>query len=209
MAGSTSSSTTPGRCATVAFVNLEVDDLRAILEVHLFGAFHVTQPAFRVMKERGYGRILNTSSGAGVWGNFGQANYAAAKMGLVGLTNVLAVEGAKYGITANAIAPIAKSRLTIDLLGPMADGLAPELVMPLALFLVSEACELSHEVFSVGGGRFARAFVGLAPGWTAGKGVEATLEDVRDHLGEIRAEEGYIVPMSANDELALLAKALA
>jgi NAD(P)-dependent dehydrogenase (short-subunit alcohol dehydrogenase family) len=191
-----------------AFANLDMDDLRAIVEVHLYGAFHVTQPAFRVMKAKGYGRILNTASGAGVWGNFGQSNYGAAKMGLVGLTNVLAVEGARYNINANVIAPIAKSRLTADLLGPMADALEPDLVMPLSLFLVSEACELTHEIFSVGGGRFARAFIGLAPGWTAEKGAKPTLEDVRDHLGEIRNEEGYIVPAGINDEMMLLMKAL-
>jgi hypothetical protein len=176
----------------------------------VLGAFHVTQPAFRVMKERGYGRILNTTSGAGVWGNFGQASYGAAKMALVGLTNVLAVEGAKYRIKVNAIAPIAKSRLTLDFLGegPMADALAPDLVMPMSLYLVSEACELTHEVFSVGGGRYSRAFLGLTPGWTSAAAADPSIEDVRDHLAEIRAESGYIVPTTINDEMALLVKAL-
>jgi NAD(P)-dependent dehydrogenase (short-subunit alcohol dehydrogenase family) len=197
-----------GNLRDKAFANVEIEDLHAVAQVHLFGAFHVTQPAFRVMKEKGYGRILNTTSGAGVWGNFGQATYGAVKMGLVGFTNVLAAEGARYGITANAIAPIARSRLTLDFLGPLADALDPELVMPLALFLVSERCDLTHELFSVGGGRFARAFVGLAPGWTAPRGARPTLEDVADHLAEIRAEDGYVVPAGINDEMALLLKAL-
>jgi NAD(P)-dependent dehydrogenase (short-subunit alcohol dehydrogenase family) len=191
-----------------SFANLAHEDLQAVVDVHLLGAFYVTQPAFRVMKEKGYGRVLFTTSSAGVFGNFGQTNYGAAKMGLVGLSNVLAIEGAKAGITSNVIAPVAKSRLTEDLLGPLAAALDPELVMPLALYLVSSACELTHEVFSVGGGRYARVFVGESPGWFAGKGRQPTLEDIAEHIGEIRAEEGYTVPGSANDDIALLLKAL-
>ncbi|MEZ5208317.1 MAG: SDR family NAD(P)-dependent oxidoreductase [Acidimicrobiales bacterium] len=99
---------------------------------------------------------MHTTSAAGLFGNFGQANYAAAKMGLVGLSSVIAIEGAKAGITSNVIAPLAKTRLTEELMGPMADAVLPEQVSGLVTFLASEQCELTHEVFSVGGGRIAR-----------------------------------------------------
>ncbi len=182
------------------------EQLDPVLDVHLRGAFHVTQPAWQIMREQNYGRIVNTSSGAGVFGNFGQTNYGAAKMGLVGLTRVLAVEGAKNNIKANAIAPVAKTRMTEDLLGPIADGLAPELITPVVAYLAHESCEVSGEIYSCGGGRVARVFLGVTPGYT---NKSLTVEDVAEHIGQIRAEDGYAVPANLNEELALTLKALA
>lgn len=192
-----------------SFANLEPANLDAVLDVHLRGAFFVTQPAFRVMKEQQYGRIVSTASAAGVFGNFGQTNYGAAKMGIVGLSNVLAVEGKKYNITSNVIAPLAKTRLTEDLLGPLGDKLQPEQIAGLVAYLVSEECTLTHEIFSVGGGRVARVFVGLAKGWVKGAGETPTIEEVRDNLEQIMDTEGFTIPTSAQDELMALGPILA
>jgi NAD(P)-dependent dehydrogenase (short-subunit alcohol dehydrogenase family) len=157
------------------------------------------------MKEQSYGRILFTASGAGVFGNFGQSNYGAAKMGLVGLSNVLAQEGAKNNIKCNVIAPIARTRLTEQLLGPMADKLAPDCVTPLVVYLVSEQCELTHEMFDVGGGRYARIFIGMNQGWAKGPGQPATVEEIAAHMDEIRDPSGYIIPNGIGDEMKMVA----
>ncbi|MBW2272749.1 MAG: SDR family oxidoreductase [Deltaproteobacteria bacterium] len=183
------------------FAKLAPADLEIVLDVHLKGAFFVSQPAFAIMKEQGYGRFVFTASGAGIFGNFGQSNYGAAKMGLVGLSNVLSVEGAKYNIKCNTIAPIARTRLTESLLGPMADNLHPECVTPLVTYLASEACETTHDIFDVGGGRYARIFIGMAPGKAYGKGARPSAEQIQADFAEILNPEGYTIPLSIGDEM--------
>jgi NAD(P)-dependent dehydrogenase (short-subunit alcohol dehydrogenase family) len=186
-----------------AFHNLRPDDLDLVLDVHLRGSFFVTVPAWRVMREAGYGRVVFTSSASGILGNFGQANYGAAKMGVVGMTRVLAIEGGPHGIRVNAIAPMARTRMTDGLLGDMHDWLDPELVAPVAAWLAHERCSVTGEVFTVGGGRVGRVFVGVTPGFFK---PDLTIEDVDAHLDEIRDEAGYVVPADSMGELPLLAK---
>ena len=185
------------------FHNMTPELLNPVIDVHLKGAFFVTRPAWIQMREQGYGRIVNTSSGSGVLGNFGQTNYGAAKMGLVGLTRVLANEGAKHNIKANAIAPIARTRMTEELMGAAADKLDPELVSPIVAWLAHEDCPVTGEVYTVGGGRVARFFIGMTTGYYNPK---LTLEDVRDHFDEIRDEKGYTVPANPGEEMQLLFK---
>ena len=192
-----------------AFANMEMAEIEAVLDVHLRGAFHVSSPAFKVMKEKGYGRFVFTSSNSGLFGNFGQANYGAAKAGLAGLSNVLAIEGAKYNIKSNAIAPLAKTRMTVDLLGPFADMVQPEQVTPMVVYLCSEANQHTHEIFTAGGGRFGRIAIVTNNGWIAGSGEIPSVEDLADHLDEIRDVSDPIIPDSSQDEIMLLGKLLA
>jgi NAD(P)-dependent dehydrogenase (short-subunit alcohol dehydrogenase family) len=188
-----------------SFLKLEWGDLDAVLDVHLKGAFYVSQPAFRIMKENGYGRFVFTASNA-TFGNFGQTNYSAAKMGLVGLSNTIAVEGARSGILSNVIMPVAKTRMTEELLGDFADYLAPELVTPMVAYLSSEACTTTHGAYSAAGGRYARVFWGLGQGWFAGRDAHPTAEDIAAHLDQIENQDGYFVPGSTTDEILALAE---
>lgn len=139
-----------------AFHNLTPDLLDAVIQVHLYGAFWVTLPAWKIMREQGYGRIVNTTSASGLFGNFGQTNYGAAKMGLVGFTRALAQEGRRKNILANVIAPAAKTRMTEELLGPVADRLDPSSVAPVVVFLASDQCDVTGQILSVAGGRVSK-----------------------------------------------------
>ena len=188
-----------------AFHNMTPDLVDPVLAVHLKGAFNVTQAAWPYLREQKFGRVISTSSAAGIFGNFGQANYGAAKMGLVGFTRVLAVEGAKYNITANAIAPLALTRMTETLMGSVGDKLDPALISPLVTYLVSPECDVTGRVFSVGGGRIAEVFIAETPGY---HNPTLSPEDVRDNWEAITNREGYSVPTNLGEETALFFNAM-
>lgn len=185
------------------FHNMTPDLLEPVIDVHLKGAFYVTRPAWLKMREQGYGRVISTSSNSGILGNFGQSNYGAAKMGLVGFTRVLAAEGAKYNIKVNAIAPLARTRMTEDIFGESVSQLNPEQISPIVAWLAHEDCPVTGEVYTVGGGRVARFFVGMTRGYY---NADHTVEDIRDHFAEIRDEAGYTVPDSPADEFRFIFK---
>ena len=169
-----------------SFAKMTEEDWDMIYKVHVLGAYRVTRAAWPVMLAQGYGRIINTTSAAGIYGNFGQANYACAKRGLVGLTNTLAIEGAKKGIKANVIAPVAVSRLTETILPKeVIEALKPEFVTPLVVKLCSEESDETGSLYEVGAGWISKLR------WERSKGVcfppsEAmTAEQVQDAWEQI------------------------
>ena len=189
-----------------SFANMSEDELSLILDVHLKGTFFVSQPAFKVMKENNYGRIVNVASPSGLFGNFGQSNYGAAKMGIVGLTNVLSIEGAKYNIKVNVIAPTAYTRMTEALLPEDVGKLfSAELVTPMVVYLASEACEPTHEIFGVAAGRFARIGIITHNGYV---NTSATAEDISENIEEIRTIKDGTYPLSNEDGLMIIQKAI-
>jgi NAD(P)-dependent dehydrogenase (short-subunit alcohol dehydrogenase family) len=202
------------------FEDMTADRLEPLLDVHLRGAFYVTRPAWEVMREQGYGRIVNTCSAAGILGAERMSNYGAAKTGLIGLTRVLAAEGAGRNIKVNAIAPIAYTRMlahSMDSAGrpddpsaqAMLDDLAaqylqkldPALVAPVVAFLAHRDCPVSGEIYTVGAGHVARFFIGRTKGFYSSA---LSMEAVRDHFAEIRDDTDYTVPGGPADEMSEL-----
>jgi NAD(P)-dependent dehydrogenase (short-subunit alcohol dehydrogenase family) len=161
-----------------------------VFDSQLGGHFNVTRPAWRAMKEAGYGRIVNLSSGAGLWGVKGMAAYGAAKMGIVGLTRVLAIEGAPHGINANVVAPLAKTRPggfgPIPASPALHEWLSPEQITPVVAWLVHEGCSATGECFSVGGGYVGRVVVAVNDGWRGDRPL--TPEALRDHFDVVMAD---------------------
>lgn len=209
------------------FDDMTADLLDPVLDVHLRGAFFVTRPAWSVMREQGYGRVVNTISAAGLLGTADKSNYGAAKTGLIGLTRVLAAEGAAHGIKVNAVAPIALTRMltqsltkpeaakagaaptadatrngmTVERMRSFVDRLDPALVAPAVAYLAHEDCPVSGEMYTVGAGHVARFFIGRTNGYF---NPDLSMEDVRDHFAEIRDETGYTVPRNPGEEVGRL-----
>jgi NAD(P)-dependent dehydrogenase (short-subunit alcohol dehydrogenase family) len=194
---------------SIPFDQLSPDDWRRMLQVHLDGGFYLSQPAYKVMTQQKYGRFVFISSSAGNFGQPMEAHYAAAKTGLVGLSNVIAIEGAAHGILSNVVLPTGFSRMVTETVGDekfLAESgfmraIRAELVVPLVVFLASRACEFTHRNYSACAGRYARVFVALAHGWLANPDGQPTADDVHAHLDEISATDPYIVPDTIVDEV--------
>jgi NAD(P)-dependent dehydrogenase (short-subunit alcohol dehydrogenase family) len=170
--------------------DLSYEDFHAVLDVHLRGAFNVVRPAFPVMCAAGYGRIVLTSSIGGLYGNHGVVNYAVAKAGVIGLSNVAALEGAAEGVTCNVIVPAAVTRMAAGIDTSAYPPMGPELVAPVVGWLAHESCSVSGEVFIALAGRVARAVIAESPGvyrpsWT--------VEDVGEQLDAIRDVQAPLI----------------
>jgi len=172
---------------------MSYEDFDAVLDVHLRGAFHVVRPVFPVMCDAGYGRIVLTSSIGGLYGNHGVANYAVAKAGVIGLSNVVALEGATDGVQSNVIVPAAVTRMAEGIDTSAYPPMGPEFVAPVVGWLAHESCSVTGEVLIALAGRVARAVVTETPGvyrpsWS--------IEEVGEHIEAIRnASDPVVFPI--------------
>jgi NAD(P)-dependent dehydrogenase (short-subunit alcohol dehydrogenase family) len=170
----------------ISFHKMSRADWDRIMGVHLNGSFSVTHAAWPILRDKGYGRVIFTSSGAGIYGNFGQANYSAAKLGLYGLANTLAIEGRPKGIHVNTVAPIAGSRLTETILSPQqVAALKPEYVTPLVAWLCHESCTETGGLFEVGAGYCAQVRWERTRGHVFSEGQGLSPEEFAQQWGQI------------------------
>jgi len=190
-----------------SFAKMSPEDFELVVKVHLIGSANVTKACWDTMREQAYGRILMTASSTGLFGNFGQTNYGAAKLGLAGFTKSLYLEGAKYNIRVNTLAPVAGTRMTEDLFPEEAfKAFAPENVVPAALYLVSEDAP-SNVILGAGAGVVQAAYVTLTPG-VALPADDRTPEAVAALWDKITDRTGEIVPQSGNEQSMTILKAL-
>lgn len=206
------------------FDDMTPERFEPLIDVHLKGAFFVTRPAWLVMRARGYGRIVNTTSSAGILGCPRMSNYGSAKTGLIGFTRVLAAEGAEFNVKVNAIAPIAATRMlersmvsveeladpealaaAQEVMRPFVEKVDPALVAPVAAFLAHSDCPVTGEIYTVGAGQVSRFFIGRTRGY---HNPALSVEDVAANLDAIRDETGYTVPAGPGDEMAELFAAI-
>jgi NAD(P)-dependent dehydrogenase (short-subunit alcohol dehydrogenase family) len=190
-----------------SFAKMSEAEFRAVVDVHLTGSAICTKAVWETMREQAYGRILMTASSTGLYGNFGQANYGAAKMGLVGFARTLHLEGAKYDVRVNTIAPTAATRMTEELFPPEMLGLFnPENVVPAALYLVSEGAP-SGAIVGAGAGVVQAAYVTLTPGYALPEG-RRTVEEVAANWAKVTDRAGEIVPQSGAEQAMLILRTL-
>ncbi len=178
-----------------SLLKMEVEDFQEVIKVHLEGTFYCIKAALPYMREQEYGRIVSASSAAGLYGNFGQGNYAAAKMGIVGLMNCVKEEVQKYGIKVNTIVPTAGTRMTAGVLpSEVVEKVKPQYVAPMVAYLCSDHCEVSGSIFTAGGGYFSRAQVLEGPGHYFNPDREITVDMIAEHMewiDNLRAARGF------------------